>query len=144
MPKKKVLFLCTGNSAHSQMAEGLLRHVAGERHEGFSAGTRPVGLNPHAVEAMAELGIDISSHRSKSVDEFVGKQFDCVITVCDSANDACPAFPGRRRVAAPQLPGPAALPPEQQLAAFRGVRDEIAAWLAHFVRDGGPSVQAGA
>lgn len=86
--KKRVLFLCTGNSARSQMAEGLLRHVAGDRFDVFSAGTRPVGLNPNAITAMTEIGIDISTHRSKSVDEFADQRFDYVFTVCDSARES--------------------------------------------------------
>jgi len=92
--KSRILFLCTGNSARSQMAEGLLRHMAGDRFEVFSAGTRPSGLNPNAVQAMAEVGIDISGHRSKHVDEFAGHQFDYVFTVCDNAKETCPFFPG--------------------------------------------------
>jgi len=130
----RVLILCTGNSARSQMAEGLLRHMAGDRYEVFSAGTRPVGLNPNAVKAMSELGIDISSHRSKSVDEFTGQPFDCVITVCDSANEACPIFPGAGERLHHSFQDPAALPADQQLEAFRKVRDEIASWLEEFVR----------
>jgi arsenate reductase len=130
----RVLILCTGNSARSQMAEGLLRHMAGHRYEVFSAGTRPVGLNPNAVKAMSELGIDISSHRSKSVDEFTGQPFDCVITVCDSANEACPVFPGAGERLHQSFPDPAALPADRQLEAFRKVRDEIASWLEEFVR----------
>ena len=94
MSKRKVLILCTGNSARSQMAEGLLRHEAGDRFEVFSAGTRPTHVRPEAIEAMAEIGIDISSHRSKSVDEFVGQDLDYVITVCSNAKETCPVFPG--------------------------------------------------
>ena len=92
--RQRVLFLCTGNSARSQMAEGLLRHIAGDQFEVFSAGTRPVGLNPNAVTAMAEIGINISGNRSKSVDEFAGQRFDYVFTVCDNAKESCPMFPG--------------------------------------------------
>src|SRR5579884_169000 len=127
--KKRVLILCTGNSARSQMAEGLLRSIAEGKLEVFSAGTRPVGLNPHAVAAMAELGIDISRHRSKSVDEFLGQQFDYVITVCDSAREACPVFPGRARQFHQDFEDPAAAPADQQVAVFRRVRDEIRSWL---------------
>src|ERR687893_1475059 len=90
----RVLILCTGNSARSQMAEGLLRGMAGARFEVESAGTRPTGLRPEAVEAMRERGVDISGQRSKSVDEFAGEAFDYVITVCDNARDNCPVFPG--------------------------------------------------
>ena len=94
MPKRKVLILCTGNSARSQMAEGLLRHEAGDRFEVFSAGTKPTHVRPEAIEAMAEIGIDISTHRSKSVEEFVGQDLDYVITVCSNATETCPVFPG--------------------------------------------------
>src|SRR5206468_11270643 len=91
--KKTVLFLCTGNSCRSQMAEGLLRHLAGDRFEAASAGTHPAGLNPGAVAVMQEIGIDISSHRSKRVDEYMDSRFDYVITVCDRAKETCPLFP---------------------------------------------------
>jgi arsenate reductase len=92
--KQRVLILCTGNSARSQMAEGLLRHDAGERFEVESAGTKPSSVRPEAIEAMRELGIDISEHRSKSVEEFEGQHFDYVITVCDNAKESCPVFFG--------------------------------------------------
>ncbi len=128
--RKRVLILCTGNSARSQMAEGLLRAMAGERFEVFSAGTRPAGLNPHAVAAMAEIGIDISSHRSKSVEEFRDQSFDCILTVCDRAREACPVFPGRALRFHHDFEDPAAAAAEQQLAVFRKVRDEIRTWLA--------------
>jgi arsenate reductase len=138
MSKKRVLILCTGNSARSQMAEGLLRNMAGEDFEVFSAGTNPVGLNPNAVAAMKEAGIDISNHRSKSVDEFAGQQFDYVITVCDNAKESCPIFPGGgvRIHQTFEDPAAAPAPADNQLAAFRNVRDEIAAWLRQFVRNG--------
>lgn len=135
MPKQRVLILCTGNSARSQMAEGLLRSIAGDRYEALSAGTRPVGLNPNAVAAMHEIGIDISGHRSKSVDEFAGQEFDYVITVCDNAREACPIFPGAGRRLHHGFEDPAAAPADQQLAAFRRVRDEIAEWLKAFAAD---------
>ena len=92
--RERVLFVCTGNRARSQMAEGLLRHLAGERFDVYSAGTLPSGMSALTVEAMREIGIDISGQRSKSVDEFTGRNFDYVITVCDSARQVCPAFPG--------------------------------------------------
>jgi arsenate reductase len=127
--KQRVLILCTGNSARSQMAEGLLRHLAGDRYEVFSAGTRPVGLNPTAVKAMSEIGIDISGQRSKSVDEFVDQQFDYIITVCDNAKESCPIFPGIGRRIHQGFEDPAAAQPAQQLEVFRRVRDQIATWL---------------
>jgi arsenate reductase len=136
MSKKRVLILCTGNSARSQMAEGLLRNLAGNRFEVFSAGTRPVGVNPNAVQAMAEAGIDISGHRSKSVDEFAGQQFDYVITVCDNAKEACPFFPGGGQRVHHSFQDPAAVPEEQQFESFRAVRDQISTWLRQFVAGG--------
>ena len=124
MNKQRVLILCTGNSARSQMAEGLLRSIAGDRFEVFSAGTKPIGLNSNAIIVMRERGIDISQHRSKSVDDFAGQQFDYVITVCDNAREACPYFPGGKAVHH-NFEDPARVPSEQQLEAFARVRDEI-------------------
>jgi len=127
MEKKRVLILCTGNSARSQMAEGLLRHDAGERFDVESAGTKPSHLRPEAIAAMRELGIDISGHRSKSVDEFAGRQFDYVLTVCDNAKESCPIFPGHAVNIHHNFEDPAALPgpEEERPALFRRVRDEI-------------------
>ncbi len=134
--KKRVLFLCTGNSARSQMAEGWLRHLAGDRFEVFSAGTQPVGLNPKAVVAMSEVGIDVSQHRSKLVDEFVSQKFDFVVTVCDSAKEACPIFPGTAKKLHYSFTDPAAAtgPEEDQMLVFRRVRDDIGEKLKDFVR----------
>jgi arsenate reductase (thioredoxin) len=134
--RQRVLFLCTGNSARSQMAEGLLRHMAGERFEVFSAGTRPVGLNPNAVKAMSEIGIDISDGRSKSVYEFQNQDFDYVFTVCDNAKESCPIFPGGGKRIHHSFEDPAAVPVNQQLDMFRKIRDEISNWLTEFVGDG--------
>ncbi len=131
--KKRVLILCTGNSARSQMAEGMLRSLAGDQFDVFSAGTKPVGLNPNAVAAMAEVGVDIATHRSKPVDEFVGQQFDYVITVCDSAKESCPIFPGGGERIHHSFADPAATPIDQQLPAFREVRDQIRVWLNSFI-----------
>jgi arsenate reductase (thioredoxin) len=131
--KTRVLILCTGNSARSQLAEGLLRAAAGDRFDVFSAGTKPTDLNPNAVNAMAEIGIDISGHRSKHVDEFARLQFDCVITVCDNAKEACPIFPGSAKRIHHSFPDPAAVPAEDQPEAFRRVRDEISKWVEEFV-----------
>lgn len=133
--KKRVLILCTGNSARSQMAEGLLRRLASDRFDVFSAGTRPVDLNPNAVKAMAEIGIDIAGHRSKSVDEFVGQQFDYVITVCDSAKESCPIFSGRGERIHHSFEDPAAAPGDQQIFVFRQVRDQMHVWLQSFIRE---------
>src|SRR5260370_5286093 len=125
--KARLLMLCTGNSARSQMGEGLLRHLGGARYEGFSAGTRPVGVNPLAIEAMREAGIDISAQRSKSVAEFAGQKFATVITVCDSAAEQCPVFPGAPQRVHWSLPDPAAVSGtrEEKMAAFRRVRGEL-------------------
>jgi arsenate reductase (thioredoxin) len=131
---KRVLILCTGNSARSQMAEGLLRHEAGDRLEIFSAGTRPTTVRPEAIAALAELGIDISGHRSKSVDEFAGQPFDVVITVCETANEACPVFPAGTQRIHWSLEDPAAVQgsDEERLAAFRRIRDQIHQRLKSF------------
>lgn len=135
--KKRVLFLCTGNSARSQMAEGHLRHLAGDRFEVFSAGTHPVGLNPKAVAAMKEIGIEIFSHRSKSVDELAGQEFDYVITVCDSARESCPIFPGgaNRLHYSFQDPAAARGTADEQMQVFRRVRDAIGTTLREFLRN---------
>jgi arsenate reductase len=134
--RQRVLFLCTGNSARSQMAEGLLRHIAGDQFEVFSAGTRPVGLNPNAVAAMAEIGIDIAGRRSKSVDELAGQQFDYVFTVCDNARESCPIFPGAGKRLHHSFEDPAAAPRDQQAVIFRKVRDQIAERLREFIGNG--------
>ena len=125
--KKRVLILCTGNSARSQMAEGLLRHDAGDRFEVFSGGVDPSHVRAEAIEAMREIGIDISGHRSKSVDEFAGQQFDYVITVCDNANQQCPMFPGKAERIHWSINDPAGLTGDERirLEAFRKVRDEL-------------------
>jgi len=130
--KKKVLILCTGNSARSQMAEGLLRHDAGERFEAKSAGVAPTKVRPEAIEVMREIGIDISGQRSKSVDEFTAEEFDYVITVCDNANEQCPVFPGKAERIHWSFEDPAAVTgdAETKLAVFRRVRNQIRVKLA--------------
>jgi len=135
--KQRVLILCTGNSARSQMAEGLLRHDAGERFEVESAGTTPSAVRPEAIAAMRELGIDISEHRSKSVEEFAGRSFDAVITVCDSARESCPVFFGSAERLHHSFEDPAALEGSEQerLASFRRVRDQLRAYLAEFAQE---------
>jgi arsenate reductase (thioredoxin) len=134
MEKKRVLILCTGNSARSQMGEGLLRHDAGERFEVESAGTKPSIVRPEAIAAMDELGIDISGHRSKSVKEFDGQKFDYVITVCDSARESCPVFFGRAVRLHHSFEDPTALDSskEERLNLFRRVRDELRSYLRTF------------
>ena len=133
--KKRVLILCTGNSARSQMAEGLLRHDAGEKFEVESAGVISSFVRPQAIRAMNEIGIDISGHRSKSVDEFSGQEFDYVITVCDNAKENCPVFPGKtvRLHWSFDDPAEAAGTEAEKLAVFRRVRDEIRNKLAEFI-----------
>jgi arsenate reductase len=133
---QRVLILCTGNCVRSQMAEGLLRHLGGSAYEVYSAGSRPNGyVSPLAIESMREIGLDISAHRSKSVSEFEGQRFDTVITVCDSAAEECPVFPG-----SPQRihwsiwdPGAATGSHDEKLAAFRRVRDQLKANLGEFL-----------
>jgi arsenate reductase len=122
--KKRVLILCTGNSARSQMAEGLLRHHAGDRFDVESAGTKPGRVRPEAITAMAELGIDISAHRSKNVDEFAGQKFDYILTVCDHARQSCPVFPGEAIRIHQSFDDPA------NLDDFRRVRDELRQYLS--------------
>lgn len=124
----KVLFLCTGNSARSQMAEGYLRHVAGDRFEPLSAGIEPKGLNPLAIEAMQEIGIDISKQNSKDVVSFLGQYIPYIVTVCDNARERCPIFPRSFKFLHWSFDDPAAVQGsrEEKLAVFRRVRDEIA------------------
>jgi len=124
---QRVLILCTGNSARSQMAEGLLRHEAGDRFAVFSAGTKPSVVRPEAICVMSEIGIDITSHHSKSVDEFVGQPLDIVITVCDNAKETCPVFPGNVQHLHWPFEDPANVQStdEARKAAFRRVRDQI-------------------
>ncbi len=136
MPKQTVLILCTSNSARSQMAEGLLRHDAGDRFEVESAGTKPSTVRPEAIAVMHELGIDISAHRAKHVDEFEGKHFDYVITVCDNAKESCPVFFGSAKRLHHSFEDPAAFQgsEEERLALFRRVRDELRSFLDNFAR----------
>ncbi|MGQ9652324.1 MAG: arsenate reductase ArsC [Phycisphaerae bacterium] len=133
--KPRLLVLCTGNSARSQMAEGLLRHRIGEKYEVFSAGTKPTSVRPEAIEVMREIGIDISSHRSKSVEEFVGQEFAYVITVCDNARESCPVFPGKTQRIHWSFEDPAAAQgsEEERKAVFRQIRDQIAGSIKTFV-----------
>jgi arsenate reductase len=129
--KTRVLILCTGNSARSQMAEGLLRHDAGERFEVESAGTHPSSVRSEAVAVMQEIGIDISHHRAKNVTEFDGQQFEIVVTVCDNARETCPVFFGNAHRLHHDFEDPAAAQgsDEERLASFRRVRDELRDYL---------------
>lgn len=125
--KKKVLFLCTGNSCRSQMAEGLLNHYYGDKYVAYSAGTKPSIVHLDAIKTMNELKIDISNHRSKHVDEFLGKTFDLVITVCDNAKESCPVFPAKTTYINWSFydPAEATGTEEEILAAFREVCNQI-------------------
>lgn len=135
MTKTRVLILCTANSARSQMAEGLLRHLAGERMEVFSAGSKPSVVNPYAIRAMQARGLDIRGHRSKHLNEYLSEPFDYVITVCDNAAETCPVFPGKPERIHWSFPDPAAVEGDDAkiLASFIRVRDDLEAafkrWL---------------
>ena len=138
--RKKVLFLCTHNSCRSQMAEGLVNHYLGDHFLAFSAGTEATRVNPLAGQVLAELGIDISGHRSKTLDEFAGEQFDYVITLCGSANEQCPLFFGGVERIHIGFDDPSRLPgtPEEVLPEFRRVRDEIRHKLTDFLTGAQP------
>ena len=135
--KLRVLILCTGNSARSQMAEGLLRYAGGGRVDVFSAGTKASFVRSEAIQVMREIGLDITAQRSKSVEEFLGQEFDYVITVCDNANESCPVFPGKTKHIHQSFEDPP--PPnfgtdEYRLTIFRQVRDDLQEWLQGFVK----------
>lgn len=132
--KKRILFLCTGNSCRSQMAEGFTNALRGEDYESFSAGVSPSKVDPRAIKVMAEAGIDISGQESKAVDPFIGRDWDWVVTLCDNANEACPFFPGpvtrvHRGFDDPPLLALGAANEEEALALYRRVRDEIKAMV---------------
>jgi len=127
MITKKILFLCTGNSARSQIAEGLLRKKGGSQIEAFSAGTSPKGLNPLSLQVMDEIGIDISHHQSKDVGLLLKQSFDWVITVCDRAREQCPIFPGTR-IQHWDIPDP------EKLSDFRSVRDDLSIRIDSFLQ----------
>lgn len=132
--KKRVLILCTHNSARSQMAEGFLRHLAGDRFEVASAGTEQSEVRPEAIEAMRRRGIDISGHRSKTLDRFLDQRWDYVMTVCDRANEACPVFPGARHRLHWSFPDPSAIQGAERQPAFDriagDIEDRLVSWLA--------------
>ena len=134
MPMLKVLFLCTGNSCRSQMAEGWARHLKSDLIEPYSAGIEAHGLNSDTVRVMAEAGVDISAQRSKLVSELAGTEFDYVVTVCDNAHESCPLFPGKAKVIHVGFDDPPrlaadALGEQERLAPYRRVRDEIRAFV---------------
>lgn len=133
--KKKVLFICTHNSARSQMAEGILRSLYPEDYDAYSAGTEPTEVSPYAVKVMDEIGIDISPHRAKNIKEFIDEMFDYVVTVCDHAKESCPFFPGRT-VIHKSFKDPSQLKGTEMeiLEGFREIRDEIMTWIASFFK----------
>lgn len=132
---KRVLILCTANSARSQMAEGILRRLGGNAFTVFSAGSRATFVNPFAIKAMDEIGVDLRSHTSKSFEPFLGQPFDAVITVCDNAAESCPFLPGQYRRIHWSFPDPAAVEgDEAKLQAFRDVRDGLISKFQEFIR----------
>jgi arsenate reductase len=137
--KRRVLFVCTGNRARSQMAEAILRELAGDRFDTFSAGTAPKGLAPLTIEVMREKDIDVSGHRSKPVDEFLGQEFHYVITVCDSARQVCPTFPGGGERLHWDVADPADAEGRDGAAidAFRLARDDLQRRIEQFVLEEG-------
>ena len=135
MRKQKILFVCTGNSARSQMAEGFVNNLYKDKYEAYSAGTEPSKVNPLAIKVMNETGIDISNHRSKGTIEMLDKEFDLIVTVCDTAKQTCPVFPKMIKQIHKGFEDPAAVKgsEEQKLVIFRNVRDEIREWLKGFL-----------
>ena len=131
MAIERVLFICTNNSARSQMAEGYLKHAYGEYYEVYSAGTEPTTVNPYAIKVMEEIGIDISNHHSKSLKDIEGMEFDQVITVCGGASQTCPFFPGGKKYTHKGFKDPAAVEgnENEKNKMFREVRDEIISWI---------------
>ncbi len=129
--RKKILILCTGNSARSQMAEGLLKHITRNEYEVFSAGTNPSFVRPEAIKVLREIGIDISKNRSKSVDEFTNRKIDFVLTVCDSAREICPYFPAQTKLIHHLFADPAEVQGDEKtrIQAFRNARDQIQKYL---------------
>ena len=140
---QSVLFVCTHNSARSQMAEGLLRHMYGDSYQASSGGTSPTRVQPHALKVMEEIGIDISGQCAKDIRSFDGKSFDYVVTLCDRARGSCPFFAGAREYVHKGFEDPAAAvgSEEKSLAAFRRVRDQIREWIEE--RFGGGAVSRG-
>jgi len=131
--KKKILFICTHNSSRSQMAEGFMKYQYGEQFETYSAGTKPTTVNPYAIKAMSEIGIDISKHQSKRVNKFKGIEFDYVVTVCDQAKENCPFFPDAKLFIHKSFEDPSSLEgtEEEIMENFRKVREKIREWIAN-------------
>lgn len=132
--KKRVLFVCTHNSARSQMAETFLNHIYPDKYEAFSAGTKPSKINPYVVEVMKEIGFDLSNNKSKSVNEFINDFFDYVITVCDSAKQECPFFPNGKSFHHKSFDDPSSFEGDKEyiLKNTRRIRDEIKSWIQSF------------
>jgi arsenate reductase len=135
--RKSILILCTGNSARSQMAEGLLNHITKGAYKVYSAGTKPSSVRPEAIKVLAEIGVDISANRSKSVEEFVDKEIDYVLTVCDNAQENCPYFPAKTKMIHYSFDDPADAKGDEneRLDLFRRVRDKISRYLEVFVKN---------
>jgi arsenate reductase len=144
--RRRVLFICTHNSARSQMAEGLLRHDCGEVYDALSAGTEPSKVHPLAIQAMADLGIDISAQRSKPIAQMSGESVDIAVTVCDRAAESCPFFPSAQRTIHQSFEDPSAAlgSEEERLAVFQRVRDEIRRWIAGTFPCNGNAAEGGA
>jgi arsenate reductase (thioredoxin) len=128
---QRILFICTHNASRSQMAEGIINSLYSDRYEAYSAGTEPTSVQPYAIKVMAEIGIDISKHQVKSVYDFIGQNFDFVVTVCDHAKQTCPFFPGGKNYLHQGFADPSQFTgtEEEILAGFRMVRDEIKVWI---------------
>lgn len=148
MEKKRYLILCTANRCRSQMAHGWLAHLGGDAVEVFSAGTKPGGVHPLSVEVMREAGVDIGTHTSDHLEQFINEEFDAVITVCDSANEACPVFPGAKRTVHHAFDDPddktGTQSADEMRPTFRRVRDEVRAWCADFLAEEGVAVASSA
>ncbi len=131
MKKKTILFICTHNSARSQMAEGFVKSLFGEYYEAYSGGTEPTAINPYAIQVMQEIGIDISHHHAKSVNDFLDKKMEYVVTVCDQAQSSCPFFPGAKTYIHKGFPDPSEFTgsEEEILEQIRRIRDEIKTWI---------------
>lgn len=142
MNQTKILVLCTGNSARSQLAEGYLQHFAGDRAQVYSAGVAPHGVNPLAVQVMAEDGIDISHHTSNHADEYTAIPFDYVLTVCDNAREQCPIFPSSAKTIHHSFIDPGHQPGIDALTSFRQVRDEIKTYSRQFIEEHVPANHA--
>jgi len=138
--KQRYLVLCTANRCRSQMAHGWLQHLGGDAVEVCSAGTTPGGVHPLSIKVMAEAGVDISGHSSDPIEQYLQQDFDAVITVCDSAKEACPVFPGAKRTLHQPFPDPddktGTRSEQELLPVFRDVRDQIRAWAEDFLKQG--------